>query len=225
MEKYSAEQDSLESQVSEIQEKLEQTKASSAHIGRFIRLIKKYKQPTELTKEMTCELIDKIIVHEAVGKKPNRQQQVDIYYNFIGQFDFPLSEKEIAEARRKAEQEAVEKAKRKKNRQRESNAAHRAKTKVERWAANDGHKYPKRICEQCGKEFYPNSTRQRFCNTDCTKAHQQVEALFSRLVKQLSEKEGVTEALKAENQMLWVQRMNNIRSAAMEIVSSELIYC
>ena len=51
------------------------------------------------------------------------------------------------------------------------------------------------------------------------------EAMFSRLVKQLSEKEGVTEALKAENQMLWVQRMNNIRSVAMEIVSSELIYC
>ena len=55
--------------------------------------------------------------------------------------------------------------------------------------------------------------------------NEQAEALFSRLVKQLSEKEGVTEALKAENQMLWVQRMNNIRSAAMEIVSSELIYC
>ena len=118
MKKYSAEQDSLESQVSEIQEKLEQTKASSAHIGRFIRLIKKYKQPAELTKEMACELIDKIVVHEAVGKKPNRQQQVDIYYNFIGQFDLPLSEKEIAEARRKAEREAAEKAKRKKSWQR-----------------------------------------------------------------------------------------------------------
>ena len=131
MKKYSTEQDSLESQVSEIQEKLEQTKASSAHIGRFIRLIKKYKQPTELTKEMACELIDKIVVHEAIGKKPNRQ--------------------------------------------RESNVAHQAKAKAERWAANDGHKYPKRICEQCGKEFYPNSTRQRFCNTDCTKAHQQAE--------------------------------------------------
>ena len=36
-------------------------------------------------------------------------------------------------------------------------------------------KYPKRVCEQCGKEFYPSSTRQRFCNTDCTKAHQQAE--------------------------------------------------
>ena len=175
MKKYSAEQDGLESQVLEIQEKLEQTKASSAHIGRFIRLIKKYKQPAELTKEMACELIDKIVVHEAIGKKPNRQQQVDIYYNFIGQFDLPLSEKEIAEARRKAEQEAAEKAKRKKDRQRESNVAHQAKAKAERWAANDGHKYPKRICEQCGKEFYPNNTRQRFCNTDCTKAHQQAE--------------------------------------------------
>ncbi len=55
--------------------------------------------------------------------------------------------------------------------------------------------------------------------------NEQAEAMFSRLVKQLSEKEGVTEALKAENQMLWVGRMNNIRSAAIEIVSSELIYC
>ena len=54
--------------------------------------------------------------------------------------------------------------------------------------------------------------------------NEQAEALFSRLVKQLSEKEGVTEALKAENQMLWVQRMNNIRNAAMKIVSNELIY-
>ena len=55
--------------------------------------------------------------------------------------------------------------------------------------------------------------------------NEQAEAMFSRLVKQLSEKEGVTEGLKAENQMLWVQRMNNVHSAAMEIVSSELIYC
>ena len=54
---------------------------------------------------------------------------------------------------------------------------------------------------------------------------EQAEAMFSRLVKQLSEKEGVTEALKSENQMLWVQTMNNIRSAAMEIVANDLIYC
>ena len=53
----------------------------------------------------------------------------------------------------------------------------------------------------------------------------QAEEMFPRLVKQLSEKEGVTEAIKAENQMLWVQKMNDIRNAAMEVVSSELIYC
>ena len=175
MQKYSDEQTALENRTAEIENEMKETKVSSVEIGRFIKLIKKYKEPTELTTKMTCELIDKIVVHEAVGKKPNRQQQIDIYYNFIGQFDLPLSEKEIDEARRKAEQEAAEKAKRKKNRQRESNVAHQAKAKAERWAANDGHKYPKRICEQCGKEFYPNSTRQRFCNTDCTKAHQQAE--------------------------------------------------
>lgn len=52
----------------------------------------------------------------------------------------------------------------------------------------------------------------------------QAEGMFSWLVKQLTEKEGVTETLKAENQMLWVQKMNNLKNAAMEIVSNELIY-
>ena len=54
--------------------------------------------------------------------------------------------------------------------------------------------------------------------------NEQAEEMFSRLVKQLAEKEGVTEALKAETQMLWVQKMNNIRNTAMEIVSNDLIY-
>ena len=52
----------------------------------------------------------------------------------------------------------------------------------------------------------------------------QAEELFSRLVKHMAEAEGVTEQLKADNQMEWVCRMNNIRSRAMEIVNSELIY-
>ena len=48
--------------------------------------------------------------------------------------------------------------------------------------------------------------------------------MFSRLVKQLAEKENVTENLKAKNQMLWVQKMNSIRNRALEIVNSDLIY-
>lgn len=54
--------------------------------------------------------------------------------------------------------------------------------------------------------------------------NEQAEEMFSQLVKQLAEKEGVTEALKAENQMLWVQKMNSIRNTAMEVVSNDLIY-
>ena len=54
--------------------------------------------------------------------------------------------------------------------------------------------------------------------------NEQAEAMFSQLVKLLAEKEGVTEVLKAENQMLWVQKMNNLRNAATEIVADELIY-
>ena len=52
----------------------------------------------------------------------------------------------------------------------------------------------------------------------------QAEDMFFRLVKQFAEKEGVTEQLKAEDQMLWVRKMNNIRNCATEIVNKELIY-
>lgn len=50
------------------------------------------------------------------------------------------------------------------------------------------------------------------------------EAMLSRLVKELAEKEGVTEALKAQDQMAWVQAMNNIRNRAAEVVYNDLIY-
>lgn len=52
----------------------------------------------------------------------------------------------------------------------------------------------------------------------------QAEEMLYRLVKQISEYEGITETLKADNQMEWVARMNNIRSRATEIVNTDLIY-
>lgn len=52
----------------------------------------------------------------------------------------------------------------------------------------------------------------------------QAEELFLRLVKQMADAEGITEALKANNQMEWVGRMNNIRSRAFEIVEADIIY-
>ena len=53
---------------------------------------------------------------------------------------------------------------------------------------------------------------------------QQATAMFLRLVKELAKIENVTEDLKATDQMLWVQKMNNIRNRATEIVNAELIY-
>ena len=53
---------------------------------------------------------------------------------------------------------------------------------------------------------------------------QQAQQMFDRLVDELSKQESITEQLKAENQILWVQQMNNIRNRAMEIVNAELIY-
>lgn len=53
---------------------------------------------------------------------------------------------------------------------------------------------------------------------------QQATAMFLRLVKEIAEKENVTEKLKASDQMLWVQKMNNLRNRATEIVNAKLIY-
>ena len=54
--------------------------------------------------------------------------------------------------------------------------------------------------------------------------NQDAEDTFNRLIKQMAEREGVTEQLKADNQLTWVARMNNIRQRAMEIVNSDLIF-
>ena len=53
---------------------------------------------------------------------------------------------------------------------------------------------------------------------------EQAEKMFFRLVKQIAERESVTEQLKADNQLEWVQKMNCIRNRAMEIVNTDLIY-
>lgn len=54
--------------------------------------------------------------------------------------------------------------------------------------------------------------------------NQQAEDMFSRLVDQMAEREGITEQLKADSQMEWVSRINNIRGCAEEIVNTEIIY-
>lgn len=81
-----------------------------------------------------------------------------------------------------------------------------------------------RYLKQYRKVRYYNLLTSGKLNGYLANLDRQAEEMFSRLVKQLAEKEGVTEAIKAENQMLWVQKMNSIRNAAMEIISNDLIY-
>ena len=80
-----------------------------------------------------------------------------------------------------------------------------------------------RYLKQHRKVLYSELLISGKLNSYLADINEQAEEIFSRLVKQLAEKEGLTEALKAENQMLWVQKMNNIRNAAMEVVSNDLI--
>ncbi len=82
----------------------------------------------------------------------------------------------------------------------------------------------KRYLKQNHKVRYYNLLTSGKLNSYLADVEQQAQNPFSRLVKDLAEKENVTEELKSTDMMLWVQKMNNIRNRATEIVNAELIY-
>ncbi len=81
-----------------------------------------------------------------------------------------------------------------------------------------------RYIKQRHKMRYTNLLTSVKLNGYLSDIDKQAEEMFSRLVKQMAEREGLTEQLKADNQMEWVARMNNIRSRATEIANSDIIY-
>lgn len=82
----------------------------------------------------------------------------------------------------------------------------------------------KRFLRENHRVLYANLMTSGKLVTYLDDIEQQATDMFLRLVKELAEKENVTEELKAANQMLWVKKMNNIRNRATEIVNAELIY-
>jgi len=82
----------------------------------------------------------------------------------------------------------------------------------------------KRYLKQHYKVLYYNLLTSGKLNSYLADIEQQAQNLFSRLVKDLAEKENVTEELKATDMMLWVQKMNNIRNRATEKVNADIIY-
>lgn len=81
-----------------------------------------------------------------------------------------------------------------------------------------------RYLERNRKILYTNMLTKGKLTAYLADIDEQAENMFDQLVSQLAEREGVTEQLKANNQMLWVKKMNSIRNRAEEIVNHELIY-
>lgn len=82
----------------------------------------------------------------------------------------------------------------------------------------------KRYLKEFRKATYTTLLTSGKLNSYLADIDGQAEEMLSRLVKQMAEHEGVTEQLKADKQLEWVQRMNNIRSKAIKIVITDLIY-
>ena len=139
------------------------TQVPYEYIQHFISLIRRCKNPTEISDSMFNELVDKIVVYEAEGAGNARTQKVDIYFNYVGQVDIAYTEEELAEL--KAQKEQEERQHMEKQRKREK--AYREKRKAKKIAENGGEIIKTKTCPHCGKMFTPTSNRQLFCSRDC----------------------------------------------------------
>ena len=82
----------------------------------------------------------------------------------------------------------------------------------------------KRYLKQHHKVLYYNLLTSGKLHSYLADIEELAQQLFLRLVKEYSEKEGVTEQLKAADQMAWVKRLNNIREQAAEVVNAEVVF-
>ena len=163
MKQYDVEQTELETKMDAIKSALAEEREKSGDIKQFIALIRKCKNPTEISDLMFYELIDKIVVYEAEGVSRARTQKVDIYFNYVGRVDIAYTEEELAEI--KAQEEQIEMERLAKQRERE--IAYREKRKAKKLAETGGEIVKTKICPHCQKEFVPTSNRQIFCSKDC----------------------------------------------------------
>ena len=96
---------------------------------------------------------------------------------------------------------------------------HEKETEIGLW----GQRHLRHL-KQSHKVLYYNLLTSGKLNSHIAEIDKQANDMFFRLVKELAEKENITEELKSNDQMLWVQKMNNIRNRVTEIVNKEIIY-
>ena len=126
---YEQEQENLANEIDELKKCLETYKEETDNVNQFLELAKKYTDFSVLTTPMLNEFIDKIIIHAPYRDEVDRFQQIDIYFNFIGQFELPEVEptpEELAE---------IEKQRQRRLRNKLYTRRYREKKKAERLAA------------------------------------------------------------------------------------------
>ena len=126
---YEQEQENLANEIDELKKCLETYKEETDNVNQYLELAKKYTDFSVLTTPMLNEFIDKIIIHAPYRDEVDRFQQIDIYFNFIGQFELPKVEptpEELAE---------IEKQRQRRLRNKLYTRRYREKKKAEKLAA------------------------------------------------------------------------------------------
>lgn len=136
IQQYDEEQILLERRVQELESQIQQETVKKADTERFLALVRKYRDCTELTDAMLYSFIDRVEVHEATGGRTiYRQQNIDIHFNFIGSYYQPVET--VSEEERIAAIDAEQKRK-KQEKGRRANERRKQKIEALRLAAEDG---------------------------------------------------------------------------------------
>lgn len=130
MAQYDSEQQELEERVKEIEASIHEIQQESENGQQFVRLVQKYRDLTEIDQTALNEFIDKVVVHEATGgRTADRSQQIDIYFNFIGQFMVEETEEELLMQEQEAQRLADLKERERKDRRNETVRRYRQRKK------------------------------------------------------------------------------------------------
>ena len=130
MVQYDSEQQELEERVKEIEVSIHEIQQESENGQQFVHLVQKYRDLTEIDQTALNEFIDKVVVHEATGgRTADRSQQIDIYFNFIGQFMVEDTEEELLMQEQEAQRLADLKERERKDRRNETVRRYRQRKK------------------------------------------------------------------------------------------------
>ena len=159
---YEAEQAELDELIAQDQASLDVFMSDSTRIEQFMKLAKKYRDFDELTTPMINEFVDKILVHQVTRDEyGDRCQEVEIYLNFIGNFQVPPEDptpEELAKLAAQRKKRAANRRKYERKKEREH--------QIQEGLIVPGEPY-KHTCKCCGKSFESKDPHALYCNSNC----------------------------------------------------------